>query len=117
MNSNTRLNGSNGIMEIATKMSEGNPGALQAIMQFARNPIDFMLLLACDSIGLYGSQLYMLWNDCCGRDMRKVRTVLKAWERGKVTAEEILQHVSGGRGMPFDGLNDGKIGKKETVEN
>lgn len=32
MNSNTRINGSDGIMEIATKMCEGNPGALQVVM-------------------------------------------------------------------------------------
>lgn len=106
MNTSTRLTGTDSIMDVAMKMSEGNPGALTVIMQLLQNPADIGFILACDSIGLYGSQLYMLWNDCCGRDMSRTKTVLKAWQRGKVTAEEILQHVSGGYGVPFEGLND-----------
>lgn len=57
-----------------------------------------------DSIGLYGSKLYMLWNDCCDRDMDKVKSVLDARQRGKLTDQEILEHVAGGWGTPFDDL-------------
>ena len=106
MNTRTRLNGTDSVMDVAMKMSDGNPGALNVIMQFLKNPMDIVFLLACDSIGLYGSQLYMLWNDCCGRDMDKVKRVLTGWQRGKITAEEIMQHVSGGWGTPFEGLDD-----------
>jgi len=106
MSINTRLNGSDGIMEIAMKMSEGNPGALTAIIELVKKQDGIMYVLACDRIGVYGSRLYMLWNDCCGRSIDKFMCVIKAWQTGKLKAEEILEHVSGGWGTPFEGLDD-----------
>lgn len=97
--------------DIAFKMSEGNPGALNCIMEVfkASNLHDgmhgAMLILYCDSLGLYGSELYMLWNDCCDRDIKKFELVLRNWQMGKLSKETILANVrSFGRGKPFGGL-------------
>ena len=106
MSNNTRLSDTDGIMEITMKMSEGNPGALNAIIGLMQKPDGIMYVLACDMIGIYGSRLYMLWNDCCGRSFDKFIRVIKGWQAGKLKAEEILEHVSGGWGTPFEGLDD-----------
>lgn len=106
MNTNTRLKASDSILEIAMKMSDGNPSALQVIMTLLQDStgMGFAEILTIDSIGLYGSKLYMLWNDCCDRDMDKVKSVLYARMRGKLTDWEIMEHVAGIRGTPFDDL-------------
>lgn len=98
-------------VEIATIMSEGNPGALRVVMELMKTPIDCLYLLSLDTIGIYGSEIYILWNDCCGRDFDKLKTVLNAWKRGQLTAAEIRLHVSGGHGTPFVlfGLPEGTL--------
>lgn len=97
------------IMDIVMKMAEGNPGALTFIMELMKHQqsagIDGMvLLLHLDDIGLYGSPLYMLWNDCCDRDLGKVEVVMRNYQFGKLTKDQILKQVSGGRGRPFENL-------------
>lgn len=99
-----KLKATDTTMDAALKMSEGNPGALQVVMNLMQdpNPHGFMRLLSCDSIGLYGSKLYMLWNDCCGRNMVKFNAVIDAWQQGRISTETIMEHVSGGWGTPFE---------------
>jgi len=47
---------------------------------------------------IVGTMLYMLWNDCCGRDTRQAMTVMK-----KCDPDEIRRHINyeGGKGIPF----------------
>lgn len=91
------------------KMSEGNPGAAQVVFELLQSePLE---LLTCDTIGLYGEKLYMLWNDCCNRDMAVMHKVLLAYRTGRVSADEIHEHLSGGYGRPFAGL---EIKKEEN---
>lgn len=88
------------MVEVCMKMCEGNPGAMEfALALVNRDP---HLLLMCDTLGLYGEKLYMLWNDCCGRDIEQVDRVITAWQRGQLTDEQIHAHVAGGYGTPFD---------------
>jgi hypothetical protein len=63
-----------------------------------------VLILYLDTIGIYGSQIYMLWNDCCDRNLEKLELVLRNFQMGELTAQEIIQNVSQGRGTPFVGL-------------
>jgi len=89
-------------MDLMLKMSEGNPGALMACMElFKLGTPGVVALINLDDIGLYGEKLYMLWNDCCGRDAEKVVKVVKARNFGKLSDKDILDRVSGGYGKPY----------------
>lgn len=79
---------------------EGNPGALT----FLLSAYDLDMFGAeigfgrMDSLGIRGSKLYMLWNDCCGRDTSKAIQVMKYCD-----PFEINNHINyeAGRGIPF----------------
>ena len=97
-----RLAATDTVMDACVKMSDGNPGALTFCMALL-NELP-MGLLHMDTIGLYGSQLYMLWNDCCGRDMGEVKKVIQNYCAGILTAQEIRDNVSQPYGNPFPNL-------------
>ena len=105
-----RIKISDTIMDVCVKMSEGNPGALTCVMEMLRkddwykNAPGFMLVLNLDSIGVYGEKLYMLWSDCCGRDLNKLDLVLRNWQMGKLSKTDIHKNLSGGYGKPFENL-------------
>jgi hypothetical protein len=78
-------------MDALIKMSEGNPGALSAMMELLdKTPkIDpqsalggIGSILALDTYGIYGSDIYVLWSDKCGRDIRKMCLLLRAVQLG-----------------------------------
>ena len=52
----------------------GNPGALNTLFELQKEAKDrtALFLLTLDRMELYESHLYMLWNDCCNRDIKKV---------------------------------------------
>lgn len=101
-------------MDALMAMTEGNPGALVASLALiekapAIDPDDFMgglgKLLACDTLGLYGPRLYMLHNDVCGSDLTKMIAVLRAWQLGFVTKEQVGHAVDNyGEGINVDAL-------------
>lgn len=98
----TRIKCEDTTQTVIMKMAEGNIDCLTFLMEFVRDiPDAFLLILKLDSINLYGSRLYMLWNDCCGRDSEKVAKVIRDY-----TPEAILEHVSGVYGTPFDFQNE-----------
>ena len=63
-----------------------------------------MLLLFCDTLELYGSKIYMLWNDCCNRDIKEVDKVLRNCQMGNLSKEAIHKNLNQGRGTPFEDL-------------
>lgn len=97
-------------MEVIFTMSEGNIGAVTCMTEMIKKTdwyggVDgLMLILYFDTIGIYGSKIYMLWNDCCDRSLEKLELVLRNFQKGKLTAQEIIQNVSQRRGTPFVGL-------------
>lgn len=73
------------------KMSEGNPGAISALVDIGQGigKIDpgNMLgalgpILQLDSLGIRGSAIYVLYSDKCGRDARKTILLLRAVQLG-----------------------------------
>lgn len=44
-------------------------------------------------MGLYGSRLYQLWNDCCDRNLETVNKVLNQYDDS-----EIIKHIDNGKG-------------------
>ena len=80
------------------KMSEGNPGALHALMESVKEggKIDpqsalggFGVLLSLDAIGIYGSSIYILYNDQCNRNIRDMMMLLRAYQLGFLSKEKI----------------------------
>lgn len=85
---------------LAIDVSAGNPGALAFVMAAidndpgaARHGLNRML-----QAGITGGKLYMLWNDCCGRDTAEALRVMLDYP-----IELIVKHINyeNGRGIPF----------------
>lgn len=80
---------------------EGNPGALQFLM--AAYELDIWkaekAFRKMQDNGITGARLYMLWNDCCGRDTAQALQIAYI-----APVEKIVEHINykGGRGIPFD---------------
>lgn len=73
------------------KLAEGNIGALTAMMEMCKISEDvdpdscwglYSSLIDLDSFGIYGSDIYILWNDICNRDSIKTIGVLRATQMG-----------------------------------
>lgn len=81
------------------KMCEGNPGAITALMEILKcakqvDPDDFMgglgKILALDTLEIYGTNIYVLWNDICDRNTSKMIAVLRANQLGFIS-DQILK--------------------------
>lgn len=79
------------IMDVIVKMSEGNPGVVACIADILKNakeidPQDVLSpmgpILILDTFGIYGSPIYIIWSDKCGRDTRKMLMLLRAVQLG-----------------------------------
>ena len=64
-------------MDMVMTMCEGNPGALNVIMQMMNDPRSFMDILLCDSLDIRGSKLYMLHNDCCEKNKQLIKEIIE----------------------------------------
>ena len=84
-------------------MAEGNPGAASAMIDMlsANETKGTFGLLYLDTLGIYGEKLYMLWNDCCGRDSTKVFDTLDYFRSGKISEEDIFENLNRPRAKPF----------------
>lgn len=84
------------------RMCDGNPGCLTFMVE-ASHVDDRKATWAFDRmcyLGIKGSKLYMLWNDCCDRDTAfALRIMLNN------SADDIIEHINyeGGRGIPYNG--------------
>jgi hypothetical protein len=107
----SRVKGTDTLFDMVVKMSEGNPGALTFFSEMLSKedwntpiPGAFLYILNLDDMGVYGSKAYMLWNDCCDRDLNKVELVLRNHQMGELSTEIILENLTQGYGTPFEGL-------------
>jgi hypothetical protein len=113
-----RLDITKTLREIIGDMSDGNPGCITFLCSLLKNyrhgnPIEYIKTL--DYLDIYGSKAYMLWNDCCGRDIEKVELVLQNYSRGYLYDTDIYKHIDGGRGEPFEGLKDFEYLKRHRM--
>ena len=102
------------IQDIIIQLSEGNPGALTTCFEILRetgsNIFEAIpLFLTLDSMELYGSHLYMLWNDCCDRNIKAVIDVINGFITGKITKDDINERIKkAGYGKSFSDLLEEK---------
>ena len=76
-------------MGVVIKMSEGNPGAMNVLMEMLNSKIDIDnafgglgSILSLDSYGIYGTDIYILFNDICESDLAKTIAVLRSVQLG-----------------------------------
>ena len=98
----------------AMKMGEGNPGAiLVCAMMLKRggeiDPDDFAgglgPLLSMDTLGIYGSRIWMLYKDVCGEDLRVTCAVLRAHQLGYISSGALKDAIDNyGEGIDVPAL-------------
>ena len=110
------------LCSVAVKMSEGNPGAVSVIMglikeggvidpQCAMGGLGLVLLL--DTWGIYGPDIYVLFNDKCGRDYRKMVLLLRATQLG-ILPHHMLKELAADQ-MREKNLEDQDWANMETL--
>ncbi len=74
-----RLTLSDNLQTILEKMSDGNPGCLSFFIEVLKEDenVFWKILIKLDTSELYGSLIYMLWNDCCNRDTQKTIRMIR----------------------------------------
>ena len=99
----TIITGSDSVMDVVVKMSKGNPGAAVTLAEIlTMAPIidpENMLgglgtILFFDSCGIYGTDIYVLWNDQCDRNTRELIMLMRAVQFGYFS-ERKLQAIAG----------------------
>jgi hypothetical protein len=112
MNEKIKLDDS--MQVVMLKMSEGNIGALTVIMQLLSDagsidPDNFMPglgeVLSLDTIGIYGSKIWMLYKDVCHENMTNLCAVLRACQLGFIDRDSMLHAIDNmGEGLDVPGL-------------
>jgi len=96
-------------IEAVTKMAEGNPGAIQALCELIKSDPDGILrMLYLDTLGIYGTDIYILWSDQCGRDVTKFANLLTAAQVGKFDQQRLKR-------LAADQMRTEKITEEEFV--
>lgn len=101
----SRLNTFGTLEDNFISFAGGNPGALNTLFELMKEAKDrtALFLLTLDKMELYENHLYMLWNDCCNRDIKKMIKILELYEREIITQQDINKRIkSVGRGQSFD---------------
>ena len=109
---NERITGQDNVITAITNLSDGNPGGLSVCMNAykfspAIDPIGalggFAPLLALDTLGIYGSRIWMLYKDVCGENLPKFLASLRAWQLGFVSKETLYHAIDNcGKGLDLD---------------
>lgn len=90
------------MQEILIKLAEGNPGGLNVMLRIlTASPIvdpDDMLapigpILSLDTHGIYGSNIWILYKDCCGQDIVGLLAVLRSIQMGILSEEEVWEWI------------------------
>ena len=96
----SRINLSGNITMSIIKMVEGNPGAITAIMDLVEkhdsiDPQSFFgplgVLIALDTFEIYGTDIYILYNDKCQKDARKTIMLLRAVQLGLLPVAKLKE--------------------------
>jgi hypothetical protein len=110
MKTKNRIKLNDRFLDVMVKMAEGNPGAATALMEITANAeaIDpesalkwLGPLVTLDSYGLYGSEIYIIWNDICQRNTRNFIMLLRAVQLGIISMIDITNQIKNGRGYQF----------------
>lgn len=103
----SRINIFGTITENFINFAGGNPGAISTLFELQKEAGDktVIYLMTLDKMELYEDRLYMLWNDCCKRDISKVIKILDYYKKGIIKQKDIDERIKNvGYGKSFDDL-------------
>jgi len=101
MESRIKLEGT--IQDAIVSMSDGNPGAIMAMAQIMQEyeAIDpqsafgaFGAIMSLDTHGIYGTDIYVLYNDKCNRSVRDLAVLMRGVQLG-MFPESRLKELAG----------------------
>ena len=87
----SRIELSDTMQDSIVKMADGNPGAVITMLEIIKNhdaidPQAMMgglgAIMILDTWEIYGTDIYILFNDKCGRDVRKMLMLMRATQLG-----------------------------------
>jgi len=85
---------------MATKMiaimGQGNPGAMSAIMELAKDQeIGDLVLKFCAEHKIFGTHLYVFWSDICDRDVKYMAYLIENAKKKDIIDFSFKQDYSG----------------------
>jgi hypothetical protein len=111
---NERIEGTDNVMSMVMKLSEGNPGALTVCMEAFQNvaeidPIGALgglaPMLSMDTLGIYGSRIWMLYKDVCGERLPYFLAMLRGWQLGYLPEATLNNAIDNyGKGLDVDAI-------------
>lgn len=88
-------------------LADGNPGAISCINcitsfnEYKKLDAQKMIDVMDIELGLRGSRFYMLWNDCCDRDVGQLELLLYNFKKGFIMKEDIIKNLDQVRARPM----------------
>lgn len=99
------------LQDVCVKMSEGNPGALSVLVTLTKHggKIDTIVgddgiliaVMHLDTLGVYGSNLWVLWKDVCQQNLGNLLVVIRGFQLGFLTRDQV-HHAIQNRGDGID---------------
>ncbi len=96
----SRIQITDSTLDVLTKMCDGNPGALNAMMEVMshakvidpQSALEGMgVILSFDTSEIYGTEIYILFNDQCNRDVRQLLVLMRAVQLGFIGEQRVKQ--------------------------
>ena len=101
---------------VIIKLSDGNPGALRVCMEIlehttAHDPDNVLggigVLLFLDTLGIYGSRIWMLYKDFCKENISTTILVLRGWQLGIISKLDLNHAIDNyGNGLDIEDIVD-----------
>jgi len=102
-NPNKRIAHDDTLLSIFTKLSDGNPGAFTVLLRAMEYTAKYhqegcdaggmYMLEILDTIGVYGSDIWLLYKDICKENIEHFIQVLKAYQYGFVDEATIHEAI------------------------
>ena len=92
-----------GTIDIVEVMSDGNIDAFICMFKMLHYYRSFAILdiFFLDSLGIYGSKMGKLWNDCCNKDINKLMKTIWILRSGRFSAEDIHRNLNSDHIVPY----------------
>lgn len=110
-NHKTRMQFHDEMMDTILLFGEENPGAFSVVLQLTSDKSDpdsalgpLGTFMSLDSCGIYGSNLWILFNNCCKSNLLNVVTALRAVQLGLMPEQELWDHIDTEKELDCEGI-------------
>ena len=85
-----RIKPEDNVTMVVVKMSQGNPGCAMVLSELLKDErLGALQVLLLDDLKIYGSNVWVLYKNCCHQDIEIFSQVLEKVRTGKVNLETI----------------------------